>query len=87
LNRARCQRTTVSGWTRTSARFQPGQNSLNITQKNLSGAANRGCGCFRFKIASCCLSAKFSRSRSRRDRTARLRKTNKSLSVRGMRQL
>jgi hypothetical protein len=41
LNPTRCQRTTVSGWTRINARFHPGQSRRNITQNNLSGAPNR----------------------------------------------
>jgi hypothetical protein len=32
LNPARCQRTTVSGWTRINACFHPGQNHRKITQ-------------------------------------------------------
>src|ERR1019366_759637 len=50
LNPARCQRTTLFGWTRISACFQSGQSRRKITQNNLSGAANHGCGRFRFKM-------------------------------------
>src|SRR5450631_3773407 len=35
LNPARCQRTTVSGWTRINASFHSGQSCREITQKNL----------------------------------------------------
>ncbi len=41
LNPTRCQRMTVSAWTRINTRFHPGQSRLNITQNNLSGAPNR----------------------------------------------
>jgi hypothetical protein len=81
---ARCQRTTVSGWTSTNARLHPGQSRRNITQSSLSETVNRGCGCLRFKTLSCCRSARFSRSRSRRDRIERMSNTNRSLNVRGM---
>jgi hypothetical protein len=42
LKPARCQRTTVSGCTRTNAVFQPGQSRLKKTQKSLSAGASRG---------------------------------------------
>src|ERR1039457_2603898 len=42
LKPARCQRTTVSGWMRISARFHPGQRRRKIPQKNLSEIPNRG---------------------------------------------
>jgi hypothetical protein len=48
---------------RIKARFHPGQSRRRITQNNLSGAANRGCGCRCFKTASCCRSARFSKSK------------------------
>src|ERR1039458_3095941 len=50
LNPARCQRATLSGWTRISACFQSGQSRRKITQNNLSETANRGCGRCRFKM-------------------------------------
>ena len=71
LKPARCQRTTVSGWTRTNARFHPGHTRRNITQKNLSGAAHRGRPYLCFRTPSCCRRARFSRSKSRRERKAR----------------
>jgi hypothetical protein len=49
LNPVRCQRTTVSGRTRTNAHFHPYQSRRNITQNNLSEIANRGCGCLPFQ--------------------------------------
>jgi len=42
LKPARCQRTTVSGWTRTNDCFHSGQSRLKITQNNLSGAGSLG---------------------------------------------
>lgn len=71
LKPARCQRTTVSGWTRINARFHPGQSRRNITQKNLSGAANCGRGCLCLRTPSWCRSARFSKSKSRRERKTR----------------
>jgi len=62
-NPARCQRTTVSGWTRINARFQPGHSRRKITQNSRSEPANRGRGCFLFKTPSCCRSARFSKIR------------------------
>src|SRR5260370_38212074 len=79
LNPARCQPTTVSGWTRINACFHPGQSRHNITQNNLSEAATRGCGCRTFKTASCCRRARFSRSKSRRERKKQEATTDKSL--------
>ena len=71
LKPSRCQRTTVSGWTRINARFHPGHSRRNITQKNLSGTANCGRGCFRLSSPSCCRRARFSKSRSWRERKTR----------------
>jgi hypothetical protein len=86
LNPVRCQRTTVSGRTRTNAHFHPYQSRRNITQNNLSEIANRGCGCLRFKTASCCRRARFSRSNSRRERRSRIARTGRSLSRQSMSQ-
>jgi hypothetical protein len=36
LNPARCQRTTVSGWTRINACFHPDQNRFSTIQNNWS---------------------------------------------------
>jgi hypothetical protein len=59
LNPALCQRTTVSGWTKISACFHPGQKRRNSTQNNLSDKTTRGRGCVRFTVTSCCLRAMF----------------------------
>src|SRR5580704_15697468 len=67
LKPARCHRTTVSGWTRINACLHPDQNRRNMTQKSLSMTARRGWECLRFKTASCCRRAKFSKRRSRRE--------------------
>ena len=80
LNPVRCQRTTVSGRTGTNAHFHPYQSRRNITQNNLSEIANRGCGCLRFKMVSCCRRARSSRSNSRRERRSRIARTGRSLS-------
>src|SRR6201993_3024461 len=66
-NPARCQRTTVSGWTSTRDCFQAPQKRRANTQKILSTAPIRGLGCLRFSTASCCRRARFSRSRLRCD--------------------
>src|ERR1035438_1359632 len=47
LKPARCQRMTVSGWTRISTCLHLGQSRRKITQNNLSEVANRGFGCLR----------------------------------------
>jgi hypothetical protein len=65
--------------------FHAGQGRLNITQNNLSGAANRGCGCICFKTPSCCRRARFSMSRSRRERMNLEKRIPRSLSRRSMR--
>src|SRR5260370_2472384 len=84
FNPARCQPTTVSGWARINGCLHPGQRRHNITRNNLSEAANRGCGCRTFKTASCCRRARFSRSKSRRERKKRVARTDKKLSKRCM---
>jgi hypothetical protein len=53
-NPARCQRTTVSGWTRINTDFHLGQNRRSITQNNLSKVAMPGRGWRCFKTASHC---------------------------------
>src|ERR1039458_2757733 len=70
---------------RINARFHPGQSRRNITQNNLSETANRGCGHRRFKTAIYCRRARFSMSRSRRERRIWVAKTKRSLSTRNMR--
>ena len=86
LNPVRCHRTTVSGWTRNNACFHPHQSRRNITQKNRSETANRGCGCLRLKTVSCCRSARFSSRRSRRERKTWVTRAGISLKRRNMRQ-
>ena len=67
LNPVRCQRTTVSGCTRSNTRFHPDQSRHISTQNNLSAIASFGSGRFSLKTASCCRRTRFSRSRSRRE--------------------
>ena len=76
---------TVSGWTRINACFQPGQSRRNTTQNSLSEAVGRGRECRRFNAESCCRSARFSNSRSRRERKHRVTVATRSLSRRSMR--
>src|SRR6202165_2412623 len=71
LKPSRCQRTTVSGWTRINARFHPGHSRRHITEKSLAGAANCGRGRPCLRTPSCCRRARFSKSRSRRERKTR----------------
>ena len=84
LNPARCQRTTVSGWTRINACIHSGQNRRKITQNSLPDVETcaRGYRCFR--TTSCWLSTKFSSSRSRRERKMRIWKSTKYLSRHSM---
>ena len=53
LNPARCQLTTVWGWTMSNARFHPVHHRRKVTQKSRSCEARRGRGCFAAKTASC----------------------------------
>ncbi len=82
LNPALCQRTTVSGWTKISACFHAGQKRRKSTQNNLSETATRGRGCFCFQVVICCLRARFSKSRSRREPENRVTRISKRLSRR-----
>ena len=84
LNPARCQRTTVSGWTKISASLQSGQKRRKSTQNNLSETLIRGRGRVRFKMMSCCLRARFSRRRSRRELENRVARTSRGLSRRSI---
>jgi hypothetical protein len=77
LNPVRCQRTTVSGWTRTNARSQLVQSRCNTIQSSRSEAEGRGCGYRCFQTTSCCRRAKFSKSNSLRERMS---EANSSLS-------
>jgi hypothetical protein len=87
LKPARCHRTTVSGWTRINACLHPDQNRRNMTQKSLSVTARRGWECLRFKTASCCRRAKFSKRRSRREEKNRITGASSSFTRRSMREL
>jgi hypothetical protein len=71
LNPARCQRTTVSGWTRKSASFHCDQSRRTTTQNSLSSGPSLGLGFLRFKTASCCRRVRFSSNRLRRSRKMR----------------
>jgi hypothetical protein len=77
-NAARCQRTTVSGVTTRSDFFQSAQNRRARTQKSLSIGWSRARGCLRFSTASCCRSAKFSKSSVRCERKQRASNPNHS---------
>ena len=67
-----CQRTTVCGWTTTSAERQPAYNHDRAIQKSRSHRRSRGRGRCRLRTANCWRRARFSRtswlrgSRSRR---------------------
>jgi hypothetical protein len=63
------------------------QNRRNITQNNRWEAANRGCRCRCFKTVSYCRSAKFSDSRSRRERNKLIASVRIALSKRTISQL
>jgi hypothetical protein len=67
-NPARCQFTTVRGVTKTRGFLHPQQNVLNATQNSLCRAVNRGRGRCVCKASSCRRRAKFSRTRSSRER-------------------
>lgn len=67
-----CQRTTVSGVTAMRDCSHPDQNRRTATQKSLSSRFSLGRGCRRFRTASCCRSARFSRTRFRRLRKRRM---------------
>ena len=67
-NPARCQFTTVRGVTKTSGFLHPDQNVLNATQNNLCRAVNRVRGRCECNASSCRRRAKFSKTRSSRER-------------------
>ena len=67
-NPARCQFTTVRGVTKTRGFLHPDQNVLNATQNSLCRAVNRVRGRCACKASSCRRRAKFSRTRSSRER-------------------
>src|SRR6516165_2217220 len=67
-NPARCQLTTVRGVTKTRGFLHPDQNVLNATQNSLCRAVNRVRGCCACRASNCRRRAKFSRTRSSRER-------------------
>ena len=84
LNPARCQRTTVSGWTRIRAFRHPDHRRRSITQSSRSPFENRCCGRRRASTQSCCRNARFSNSRSRRARKEQTNTRHRSLRRRSM---
>ena len=52
-NPARCQETTVSGWTMIEASDQRSHNRRSTIQNHRSWGSSLGRGCFRLKTASC----------------------------------
>src|SRR3974390_1646720 len=67
-NPAPCQFTTLRGVTKTRGFLHPDQNVLNTTQNSLCRAVNRVRGRCACKASSCRRRAKFSRTRSSRER-------------------
>src|SRR5262252_3011129 len=67
-NPARCQFTTVLGVTKMRGFLHPDQNVLNATQNSLCREVNRVRGRCACKASSCRRRAKFSRTRSSRER-------------------
>src|SRR5262245_59272932 len=63
---ARCQPTTVSGLTIARTSDQRGQSCRKVVQKKRSQWVSTGRGRFRFKMATCCLSARTSKEVSTR---------------------
>ena len=67
-NPAPCQFTTLRGVTKTRGFLHPDQNVLNASQKSLCRAVNRVRGRCACNASSCRRRAKFSRTRSSRER-------------------
>src|ERR1700693_376534 len=67
-NPARCQFTTVLGVTKMSGVVHPDQNVRNTTQNSLCRAVNRRRGCCACRASNCRRRARFSRTRSSRER-------------------
>ena len=65
---------------RTNACLHPLQSLRKVTQNNRSEAANRGCGRLCLKTASCCRSARFSKSKSSQERKGWVARIDRSLS-------
>ena len=64
--------------------FHPDQNRRVTTQKSMSSMRSLGLGCLRFSTVSCCRSAKFSRSKFRRERKMRMSTPNQRQNQRDM---
>src|SRR6267142_2354769 len=69
-NPARCQFTTVLGVTKTRGLVHPDQNVLNTIQNSLCRVVNRWRGRRARRASSCRRRARFSRTRSSRERQA-----------------
>jgi hypothetical protein len=69
-NPARCQFTTVRGVTKMRGLVHPDQSVLNATQNILCRAGNRRRGCCVCRANNCRRRARFSRTRSSRERKA-----------------
>jgi hypothetical protein len=69
-NPARCQFTTVRGVTKTRGFLHPDQNVLNATQNSLCMPVNRRRGRCACRASNCRRRARFSRTRSSRERNA-----------------
>src|SRR6267378_7805586 len=69
-NPARCQFTTVLGVTKTRGLVHPDQNVLNAIQNSLCRVVNRWRGRCACRASSCRRRARFSRTRSSRERQA-----------------
>jgi len=69
-NPARCQFTTVPGVTKTRGLLHPDQKVLNETQNSLCRAVNRWRGRSTCRATNCRRRARFSRTRSSRERKA-----------------
>src|SRR5712664_119393 len=69
-NPARCQFTTVRGVTKMRGLVHPDQSVLNATQNSLCWAVNRRRGCCVRRASNCRRRARFSRTRSSRERKA-----------------
>jgi len=69
-NPARCQFTTVLGVTRIRGFLHADQNVRNATQNSLCRAVNRRRGRFACRASNCRRRARFSRTRSSRERKA-----------------
>jgi hypothetical protein len=69
-NPARCQFTTVRGVTKMRGLVHPDQSVLNATQNSLCWTVNRRRGCCVCRASNCRRRARFSRTRSSRERKA-----------------